>query len=154
MIHKTCSVNYGHLADLQKNPTTDRNKKNFHLIKHLLTTFIFFLSFQSVLVHIRGWAQIHTYVQLPPIIDIPYSSMTFVYFTWAYELIANQQIPLVKTVAKIRGSLFLAISVVESLLICSWLSFKIGTVACNDITYCGKYHECVLQRHACVNIQS
>ena len=51
MMHKTCSINYGHLADLQKTfPTTDLNKKNFHLIKYLLTTFIFFLSFQSVLV--------------------------------------------------------------------------------------------------------
>ena len=49
MIHKTCSINYGHLADLQKY-ATDHNKKNFHLIKYLLATFIFFLSFQSVLV--------------------------------------------------------------------------------------------------------
>ena len=52
MMHKTCSINYGHLADLQKTlPTTDLNKKNFHLIKYLLATFIFFLSFQSVLVY-------------------------------------------------------------------------------------------------------
>ena len=51
MMHKTCSINYGHLADLQKTlPTTDLNKKNFHLIKYLLGTFIFFLSYQSVLV--------------------------------------------------------------------------------------------------------
>ena len=51
MMHKTCSINYGHLTDLQKTlPTTDLNKKNFHLIKYLLATFIFFLSFQSVLV--------------------------------------------------------------------------------------------------------
>ena len=44
MMHKTCSINYGHLADLQKAlPTTDLNKKkNFHLIKYLLATFIFF----------------------------------------------------------------------------------------------------------------
>ena len=43
MMHKTCSINYGHLADLQKTlPTTDLNKKNFHLIKYLLATFIFF----------------------------------------------------------------------------------------------------------------
>ena len=50
-MHKTCSINYGHLADWQKTlPTTDLNKKNFHLIKYLLATFIFFLSFQSVLV--------------------------------------------------------------------------------------------------------
>ena len=41
MIHKTCSINYGHLADLQKF-ATDHNKKNFHLIKYLLATFIFF----------------------------------------------------------------------------------------------------------------
>ena len=53
MMHKTCSINYGHLADLQKTlPTNDLNKKNFHLIKYLLMTFIFFLSFQSVLVKI------------------------------------------------------------------------------------------------------
>ena len=35
--------------------TNDLNKKNFHLIKYLLTTFIFFLSFQSVLVVLWGW---------------------------------------------------------------------------------------------------
>ena len=30
MMHKTCSINYGHLADLQKTlPTTDLNKKIF-----------------------------------------------------------------------------------------------------------------------------
>ena len=30
MMHKTCSINYGHLADLQKTlPTTDQNKKTF-----------------------------------------------------------------------------------------------------------------------------
>ena len=51
-MHKTCSINYGHLADLQKF-ATDLNKKNFHLIKYLLATFIFFLSFQSVLVFFR-----------------------------------------------------------------------------------------------------
>ena len=53
MMHKTCLINYGHLADLQKTlPTTDLNqkKKTFHLIKYLLATFISFLSFQSVLV--------------------------------------------------------------------------------------------------------
>ena len=51
MMHKTCSINYGHLADLQKTlPTIDLNKKTFHLIKYLLATFIFVLSFQSVLV--------------------------------------------------------------------------------------------------------
>ena len=34
-------------------PTTDLNKKkNFHLIKYLIATFIFFLSFQSVLVSV------------------------------------------------------------------------------------------------------
>ena len=34
-------------------PTTDLNKKKtFHLIKYLLATFIFFLSFQSVLVNV------------------------------------------------------------------------------------------------------
>ena len=48
MMHKTCSINYGHLADLQKTlPITDLNKKNFHLIKYLLATFIFF-SFFSI----------------------------------------------------------------------------------------------------------
>ena len=37
-------------------PTTDLNKKkDFHLIKYLLTTFIFFLSFQSVLVYLAVW---------------------------------------------------------------------------------------------------
>ena len=43
MMHKTCSINYGHLADLQKTlPTTDLNKKKtFHLIKYLLATFFF-----------------------------------------------------------------------------------------------------------------
>ena len=51
MMHKTCSINYGHLVYLLKTlPTTDLNKKNFPLIKYLLTTFIFVLSFQSVLV--------------------------------------------------------------------------------------------------------
>ena len=56
MMHKTCSINYGHLADLQKTlPTTDLNKKIFHLIKYLLATFIFFLSFQSVLVSLLRW---------------------------------------------------------------------------------------------------
>ena len=69
MMHKTCSINYGYLADLQKTlPTTDLNKKNFHLIKYLLATFLFFLSFQSVLVNffslgsdnIGGGLLIHT----------------------------------------------------------------------------------------------
>ena len=57
MMHKTCSINYGHLADLQKTlPTTDLNKKKtFHLINYLLATFIFFLSFQSVLVSLLRW---------------------------------------------------------------------------------------------------
>ena len=51
MTHKTCSINYGHLADLQKTlPTT------FHLIKYLLATFILFLSFQSVLVEYSGFS--------------------------------------------------------------------------------------------------
>ena len=44
MLHKTCSINYGHLANLQKTlPTTDLNKKNFHLIKYLLATFFSFI---------------------------------------------------------------------------------------------------------------
>ena len=48
MIHKTCWINYGHLADLEKTlPTTDLNKKTF-IWKYLLTTLIFFLSFQYV----------------------------------------------------------------------------------------------------------
>ena len=51
-IASTCPINYGHLADLQKAlPTIDLNKNNFHLIKYLLATFIFVLSFQSVLVY-------------------------------------------------------------------------------------------------------
>ena len=63
MMHKTCSINHGHLADLQKTlPTTDLNnnnkKKTFHLIKYLLATFIFFLSFQSVLVFILHYVLI------------------------------------------------------------------------------------------------
>ena len=50
MMHKTCSINYGHLADLQKTlPTTDLNKKNFHLIKYLLATFIFSFLFNLYL---------------------------------------------------------------------------------------------------------
>ena len=51
MMHKTCSINYGHLADLQKKtlPTTDLNKKNFHLIKYLLATFIFSFLFNLYL---------------------------------------------------------------------------------------------------------
>ena len=60
MMHKTCSINYGHLADLQKTlPTIDLNKKTFHLIKYLLATFIFVLSFQSVLVMTLVWAKKH-----------------------------------------------------------------------------------------------
>ena len=54
MMHKTCSINYGHLADLQKKHflllILTKKTKHFHLIKYLLATFIFFLSFQSVLV--------------------------------------------------------------------------------------------------------
>ena len=54
MMHKTCSINYGHLADLQKTlPTTDLNKKKkkktFHLIKYLLATFTFFFLFNLYL---------------------------------------------------------------------------------------------------------
>ena len=50
MMHKTCSINYGHLADLQKTlPTTDLNKKNFHLIKYPLATFIFSFLFNLYL---------------------------------------------------------------------------------------------------------
>ena len=33
-------------------------KKNFHLIKYLLATFIFVLSFQSVLVIFKGWVRL------------------------------------------------------------------------------------------------
>ena len=46
-------------------PTTDLNKKKkpFHLIKYLLATFIFFLSFQSVLVQYYHWYS--TYVTKP-----------------------------------------------------------------------------------------
>ena len=52
MMHKTCSINYRHLADLQKTlPTTDlnNNKKTFHLIKYLLATFIFSFLFNLYL---------------------------------------------------------------------------------------------------------
>ena len=52
MMHKTCSINYRHLADLQKTlPTTDLNKKNLSFDKISPRDFYFFsLSFQSVLV--------------------------------------------------------------------------------------------------------
>ena len=62
MMHKTCLINYGHLADLQKNTsyielilTKKTQKTTFYLIKYLLATFIFFLSFQSVLVSNWIW---------------------------------------------------------------------------------------------------
>ena len=44
MMHKTCSINYGHLADLQKHflQLILTKKKTFHLIKYLLATLIFF----------------------------------------------------------------------------------------------------------------
>ena len=46
MMHKTCSINYGHLADLQKTlPTT---------------------SFQSVLVNLLIWQNIGTSIRYPP----------------------------------------------------------------------------------------
>ena len=52
VMHKTCSINYGHLADLQKNSSYNWSKqKTFHSIKYLLTTSIYFLSFQSVRVN-------------------------------------------------------------------------------------------------------
>ena len=54
MIHKTCSINYGHLADLQKF-ATDHNKKNFHLIKYLLATFIFFPFFSICTCLVLTW---------------------------------------------------------------------------------------------------
>ena len=44
-MHKTCPINFGHLADLQKKKKNSYNwskQKTFHLIKYLLTTFIFF----------------------------------------------------------------------------------------------------------------
>ena len=53
MIHKTCPINYGHLADLQKF-ATDLNKKNLSFDK-ISPAFIFFLSFQSVLVSLLRW---------------------------------------------------------------------------------------------------
>ena len=50
-MHKICSINYEHLADLQKTlPTTDLNKKKLSFDKISLHDFYFFLSFQSVLV--------------------------------------------------------------------------------------------------------
>ena len=59
MMHKTCSINYGHLADLQKTlPTADLNKKKFHVIKYLLrllATFLFSFLFNLYLSDI--WAQ-------------------------------------------------------------------------------------------------
>ena len=49
MMHKSCSINYGHLADLQKTlPTTDLNKKKLSFDK--ISHHDFFFSFQSVLV--------------------------------------------------------------------------------------------------------
>ena len=51
MMHKTCSINYGHLADLQKTlSTTDLNKKKLSFDEISPRDFYFFLSFQSVLV--------------------------------------------------------------------------------------------------------
>ena len=48
-MHKTCSINNGHLADLQKTlSTTDLTKKNLSFDKISPRDF-FFLSFQSVL---------------------------------------------------------------------------------------------------------
>ena len=53
-MHKTCSINYGHLADLQKTlPTTDLNKKTFHLIKYVLATFIFSFLFNLYLCYLE-----------------------------------------------------------------------------------------------------
>ena len=43
MMHKTCSINYGHLADLQKKlPTTDLNKKKLSFYKISTRDFYFF----------------------------------------------------------------------------------------------------------------
>ena len=43
MMHKTCSINYGHLADLQKTlPTTDLNKKKLSFDKISPRDFYFF----------------------------------------------------------------------------------------------------------------
>ena len=65
MMHKTCSIDYGHLSDLQKPLlTTDLDKKTFtttylndiekiHLIKYLLTTFIFPFLFNLFMFSIR-----------------------------------------------------------------------------------------------------
>ena len=53
MMHKTCSINYGHPADLQKSLlTTDLNKKKLSFDKIYPHDFYFFLSFQSVLVYV------------------------------------------------------------------------------------------------------
>ena len=53
MMHKTCSINYGHLIDLLKTlPTTDLNKKKLSFDKISPHDFFFFLSFQSVLVYV------------------------------------------------------------------------------------------------------
>ena len=47
---QTCSINYGHLADLQKTPLTTDLYKKLSFDKISRHDFIFYLSFQSVLV--------------------------------------------------------------------------------------------------------
>ena len=43
MMHKTCSINYGHLADLQKAlSTTDLNKKKISFDKNISSRLLFF----------------------------------------------------------------------------------------------------------------
>ena len=82
-MNKTCSINYGHLADLQKHflqliLTKKRKQTNFHLIKFLLATFFFFLSFQAVLVNANvghnKW-KLSMFVTLIPAIDRPLIGM-------------------------------------------------------------------------------
>ena len=49
MMHKTCSINYGHLDDLQKTLlTTDLNKNKLSFDEIFPHDYCFFLSFQSV----------------------------------------------------------------------------------------------------------
>ena len=76
-MHKTCSINYGHLTDLPKKPKTlitiDLNKK-IRLIKYLLTTFIFSFLFNLYLCLFCIKTSIYTYLlpyeRKPPWISI------------------------------------------------------------------------------------
>ena len=83
MMNKTCSINYGHLANLQKTlPTTDLNKKKktnkLSFDKISPRDFYFFLSFQAVLVNANvghnKW-KLSMFVTLIPAIDRPLIGM-------------------------------------------------------------------------------